>query len=148
MFGYAADEASKKEQVWQSYIHQLGLFQATTHRRSMDTQMIRNLGKPIPILANRLQNDRPLAALLLLSSEERVQRRPLRLRLPARDVAYHSIGLMTGHELLRAQIDLPRQLLPRPRPATPLGDNHAIALLSRPLIRSLVLRRSKYSTGG
>ena len=73
-----------------------------TNRGSIETQTVHNLGKPIPILANRLQNDCPLAALLFLRSEQRVQRGPLGLRLPAWDIANHSIRLVPRHELLRA----------------------------------------------
>ena len=49
LFGYAANEASKGSQVWQSYISQLGLPQTTAHRGSIETQTVHNLGEPIPL---------------------------------------------------------------------------------------------------
>jgi hypothetical protein len=43
-------EHSKWIPVLQSHIGLLSLLQATTHGCCMDTQVVRNLGEPIPIL--------------------------------------------------------------------------------------------------
>ena len=91
--------------------------------------MVRNLGEPIAILPiGRVDELRRLPVPL----KQDVQRRPLRLRLPTGNVPNQAIGLVPRHEVLGAQINLSRKLLPWPWPATPLGHKAPIALPSRP----------------
>jgi len=61
-----------------------------------------------------------------VSADQDAQRRPL--RLPTRNVPDHPIGLELRHEVRGAQIDLSRELLPWPRPATLLGHTAPIVL--------------------
>ena len=54
----------------------------------------------------------------------------LRLRLSPWNIPDHPIGLVLGHKLLGAQIDLPDQCLPRARALTPLSYEGPIAFPS------------------
>ena len=59
----------------------------------------------------------------------------MRLRLPARNVSDHPIGLVLGHKLLGAQIDLAGKLLPGPWRSSSLCHKGSIAGLSRSFVR-------------
>ena len=96
----------------QSHIYLLRLLQTSTHRGRMHMQMVCNLCEPIPIGPVR-HMDEPRRRLFPL--KQHAQCGPLRLRLSPRNVPDHPIGLVLGHKLLGAQIDLPDQCLPRAR---------------------------------
>jgi hypothetical protein len=103
----------------------LGLLQAATDRGIVEAQMGRDFGQPIPILAiRRMDESMPLPFPL----KQNAQRR---LRLSTGNVLDDTIGLMLGHKFVRAEIDLPRELLPGPRPASTAGHKGPILFLSR-----------------
>jgi len=88
--------------------------------------MVRNLCQSIPILPIRGVNQLRRFAFLL---KQHTERRPLSLRLPARNVPNYSVRLMPRHKLVGPQIDLAGELLPRRWRATPLGHEGPIAFL-------------------
>ena len=73
------------------------------------------------------------ARLRLRPCKEHPQRRSAGLRLAARNLPDHAIGLMLCDEILRAQVDLALELLPRAWPLAAFRHKLAVANLRLPL---------------
>ena len=82
--------------------------------------MLGDRRQPIPIAAIGQENS---LRLRLLPVKQDPQGGPVGLRLTARNLADHAIGLMLRDEVLGPQIDLALQLIPGCGPSRPSATN-------------------------
>src|SRR6185295_3835390 len=106
--------------------------QPPTHRRIVHAQMRRDLGQPVAMLPIGVVDD---LALRTPPLKQHAQRRPSGLGLLPRNLAYRAARLMPRDKSFAAQIDLPRDLIPRPRASVPVRDKRAIPLPRDPYPR-------------